>query len=691
MNEYQTLLFKKLKKKLRKYDLTFLLGFIASNFIIKENDNKEIQQSIYEYIAGVASSLPLKKGLPISKIENIQEILRLANKTFLTCISENIEKIMKKRRLSQDDIYKLQFSHYIKFYNIFVRGEGYPNQLWNEAIELYSPCNNYLKSKLGFTIEEIVEVFQWIKEKIEKNATEHAERFCSIVKEDSEIWNRWIRSEISYEEMLKEVAKIDRKKLREKLEQNRIEIRDIFIIKIDEIKQEFGEKLINAFLKRFATRFGEINKNYCDPADFNELNRTPLLMINSNKVLVPIPPLLWQVPVKTLHYDLIQDPKYRDRYAEIRGKMLENKAYKLFRKVFGAENIYLRCKYKFNGKEFEQDIIIKFDTKLILVECKSKGLTLPSRKGNFQQIKKDFKEAIQKSYDQAKRVLDHVISSQSIIFKCENYKKLVLSKNDFDDIFLVSIISELYGPLSTDLSNVLNKSPSDPYPWVVSIRDLELIVSVLNDPYKFIHFLKRRLKLHGIVFSIDELDYVGNYVKNGLFFEKELKQHNIILLNGFTDIFDRLYCRGELSSLELNANEKFDKLLNDIKKLGKRGHSNIILLLLDLDNDTKNNLIKQIQTTINRTKEDNKSHDFTFIFNDFGITFMTDTSKERLKKRLYSYVILRKYCSRAETWLGLGKYISYPSFMVDEAIYINDKWKYDKKMESHCNMLKNTR
>ncbi|HEX9830395.1 MAG TPA: hypothetical protein VGA94_01810, partial [Thermodesulfobacteriota bacterium] len=92
--------------------------------------------------------------------------------------------------------------------------------------------------------------------------------------------------------------------------------------------------------------------------------------------------------------------------------------------------------------------------------------------------------------------------------------------------------------LGADLTNILQKDQSDDFPWVISIMDLELISEYLTDPYYFLHFLGKRLRYHGKVYSPDEMDYVGCYLSTGLFFEEEIKKYTMTAIMGFTEQFD---------------------------------------------------------------------------------------------------------------------------------------------------------
>ena len=90
---------------------------------------------------------------------------------------------------------------------MIVRGEGYPEELWNEAIEIYSPHNEYLKKNFGFTIEQVIDIFKWLYKAIETRFNSHAVEFRKIFAHSMSIWQDWHDGKIDYEMMLSKVNK----------------------------------------------------------------------------------------------------------------------------------------------------------------------------------------------------------------------------------------------------------------------------------------------------------------------------------------------------------------------------------------------------------------------------------------------------------------------------------------------------
>jgi hypothetical protein len=669
-------------------DLTSLLAMEFFTFPEEfAKAQREVTQARNEFVIGLLSSKPIVEGGRFPTSEDLNEIRQLFQKLFLTYFYENLPTKTASESYIFQDIEEAGSAFFTLAYFAVIRGEGYPDQLWNAAIETYSPHNDYLKTKLGFTIEQAVDIFKWLYKTIESKANKHAQDFVAIMTPSMTIWQEWHRGKVSTDSMLSKVDKIDKAALSEQVILHNKRTKDVFTFKIQEIEDRFGKEFVQAFMKRFASSFGEMNKAYSEPTQFNEIYRTPLLRISENEVFIPIPPLLCQIPAITLHYDLIQDPAYEPQYVEVRGKYLEKKACNLLGTIFGAVDFYTNLHFTdHNGNEGEIDLLFTFDNKLIIVECKSKSLTLPAKQGNLGQISKDFSDAIQRAYDQNKKAVNYINACDKAEFYRKDGKRIVIEREKIREIFSVIITANTFAALTSDLSVFLKKDPNDPYPWAVCLRDLEVITEYLYDPYLFIHFLKRRLILHGRVLSPDEMEYVGCYLNQGLYFEEELKKSYHLLLVGFTEQFDAAELKkiGKLKTAQVGtswSNPAFENLIGTIKILNGYGHSDIILTLLDADSQSRDNLIKFIKETIERTTKDHSGHDFSMLFDDFGFSFISDTRRDNLATKVQVYGELKKYKHKAKIWLAMGRDASDTRYLVNEYAYLDYEWRFDLIME----------
>jgi hypothetical protein len=686
--------------KISQVNALDLLGILGTEFFSspeKWSIEKSFGQAHFEYIAGLVSSLPYSESAEMPSRDEVEEIKSIALKILQSYFLDFFPSSPGEAKLITDeDIVKNQKSLYALSEYLILRSEGYPEQLWKAAVDQYAAHNDFLRAKFGFSIEEAVNIFRWLIQKIEERANVHFSDFVSIMKKPMDTYQKLKNGQINEPQLLSIVKEIRSSDIYQKLKSHNKKTKDIFLFRLSELENAFGPELTRNFIKRFGARFGEINRQYREPKDLNDLNKKPILVVGCEHIFIPVPQLLIQVPVKTIYYDLIQDPDYHVVYEKSRGEYLEERAFDLFGGIFHPANIHRKLRYGPDEKD-EVDLLIEFDTKILIVECKSKPLTLPARQGTLNEIHDDFTKAIQRAYDQAKRAKDYITQNKTAEFWTVNEKRIVVKSEEASEIFLICVTAELFSAFATDLSTILKKEPDESCPWAICLRDLEIVAQCFTDPYLFLHFLKRRQVLHGRVLSFDELDYVGNYLVNGLFFEEEFKKGTVMIaLIGFTEQFDKDYLTkiGKLKTAQVGtswSNPAFENLIGSIKSIGTKRHSNIILTLLDIDSKARDDLINLIKSTIRNTRRDGRLHDFTMLFENFGISFVSSIRRDGLKEKVIFDATLKKYKHKCSKWLCMGRDVTDDQYLVNEFVYLEFKWQYDPKLEQATKHLKGKR
>jgi hypothetical protein len=121
------------------------------------------------------------------------------------------------------------------------------------------------------------------------------------MKKPMDTYQKWKRGQINESQLLSIVKEIRSSDIYQKLEIHNKKTKNIFLFRLSELENTFGPELTCNFIKRFGARFGEINGQYSEPKDFNELNKKPILVVDSEHLFIPVPQLLMQTPVKTIY------------------------------------------------------------------------------------------------------------------------------------------------------------------------------------------------------------------------------------------------------------------------------------------------------------------------------------------------------------------------------------------------------
>jgi hypothetical protein len=139
---------------------------------------------------------------------------------------------------------------------------------------------------------------------------------------------------------------------------------------------------IDAVLNAFALAPSERNELFCAVDDFNVVNATPLLRVNGDFVLFQSYSLvnaLYESPF----YWMIVDKQYASEAMQNRGRFTEAFCRDRLELVFGKERVYTNVDiFESKAKKVgEIDVLVLFGDRAVIVQAKSKRLTLESRKG----------------------------------------------------------------------------------------------------------------------------------------------------------------------------------------------------------------------------------------------------------------------------------------------------------------------
>ena len=109
----------------------------------------------------------------------------------------------------------------------------------------------------------------------------------------------------------------------------------------------------------------------------------------------------------------------------------------------------------------------------------------------------------------------------------------------------VVVTRDNHGPLATFLSLMLEKAEGGPYPWVVNLLTCRILQNPGSTSIGTIDNLERidqRIELHEHVFSLDELDYAGVFIRHcGLQHLEGLDSEFTQLSENYRGIFDRIH------------------------------------------------------------------------------------------------------------------------------------------------------
>lgn len=359
------------------------------------------------------------------------------------------------------------------------------------------------------------------------------------------------------------------------------------------------------------------------------------------------------------------DKAYVSTAMQNRGVFTEQFAVERLRQVFGAENVLANIDiYESKGTKLaEIDVLVLFGNRALVLQAKSKRLTLEARRGNHLQIKEDFKKSIQDSSDQAYRCAK-LIEEGRCSFKDAAGNAVTLPAS-LKRIYVICLISNHYPALSFQARQFLKFTATDTIspPFVMDVFALDAMTEMLSSPLHFLSYVDRRTGYTDKLMASHELTILSYHLKQNLWLNDE---HDMVMLDDdiSADLDLAMLVRregipGKGTPEGILTRFSATALGRMVKAIEARPHPATIDLgftLLTLGEDTVLEVSAGIDLLAKQGIADGKNHDVTVGLGSGG-TGLTihcnDDPIEVASPALQRHCHARKYTEHAQTWFGV--------------------------------------
>lgn len=448
---------------------------------------------------------------------------------------------------------------------------------------------------------------------------------------------------------------------------------------------------IEAVLAAFTLPPGDRNPRFTALHEFNATNATPLLHWDDGQYLLLQHYSLLEAIYESPVFWLTSDRAYAPTAVRHRGAFTENFAAECLEKVFGKARVFRNIDIygPDRNRVGEVDVLAVYGRRAILVQAKSKRLTIEARKGNDLQLKDDFKKAVQDAADQA-FLCATALLDQSFKLKNASGGEVELPRS-FDVIHPLCIVSDHYPALAFQAGEFLKQKTTDRIlaPLVTDVFALDVMAEMLASPLQFLHYLTLRERFGERLSASHELTLLGYHLTHHLWFDNEFNM--MMLGDDFSIPLDiaMLARREGIPGLETPEgiltklrDTTFGHLIRQIESHDDPDVGELALLLLQLGEETARSLGSGIDTLAGAARRDRRSHDLSLEFGEAqsGLTVhcrYPDTPDTM--PRLLAHCQLRKYSSRADGWHGL---LIHPDTLeILASIGSREPWVPDAAME----------
>jgi hypothetical protein len=447
---------------------------------------------------------------------------------------------------------------------------------------------------------------------------------------------------------------------------------------------------VESVLEAFAVETGERNAKFRSVHDFNVANATPLLRTGDGSFILLNTYSLVAALYESPFYWMVSDNQYQAVAMRNRGRFTETFCHERLELVFERGRVHANVDIlESKGKRVgEIDVLVLFANRALIIQAKSKRLTLEARAGNDGRIREDFKKSVQDSYDQGV-VCAKKLREQGVEF-IDSEAQTIAVPRDLKEIYILCVVSDHYPALSFQVQQFLHVEAGDSIqpPLVLDIFALDAMTEMLQSPLYFLSYLNRRVNYEDNVFASHELIVLSYHLKQNLWIERETD--TLWLSDDISADLDvamtvrRDGIRGKATPdgiLTRFTSTALGRLLKEIEANPDPRTIDFGFLLLTLSGDTVLSVSRGISDLARLASRDHRNHDLTLGFNPVGglTVHINEDPPSAAEARLRNHCELRKYAQKADKWFGICLHPSDMSLRL--GLTLDYQWRRDADMD----------
>jgi hypothetical protein len=335
----------------------------------------------------------------------------------------------------------------------------------------------------------------------------------------------------------------------------------------------------------------------------------PLIKMQKGAYFCALPQTLMSFVLPIAEELLKPFESLQKKLSDVKASYLEDEVFRLFENAFPGADTHRGFKWQEGKEEYENDLVVRFDTTLILIEAKSGRVTWPALRGAPSRLIEHIKELIVKPSDQSGRLGQRIEGDIARLQAGEaptlNFPlalegvtcvaRLSVTLHDF------ATIQSVPGLLA-DAGVLKNKFPLAP---CMSLADLEVMLDLLNASYIRLHYLRRRAELLLSLNTIGhELDMLGLYLDTSLNLGVVQTRYNSFVTVGYSTKIDRYYTLRDEGLVgqkpKPHTSAWFVRLCEQLQQRSRRGWSEIACELLSIASIDQQRLERHIRNLATR-------------------------------------------------------------------------------------------
>ena len=465
-----------------------------------------------------------------------------------------------------------------------------------------------------------------------------------------------------------------------------------FVFSCEELAVHIDQPIddVNAFVDAFTLPEGERNNTFASLSAFNAAYAYPFIRKGPSEIVLlqyyGMSEAFYEVPF----YWMCDDKSYASDAFHHRGNFAESFSAERLSLVFGPDRVFQNVEIRRDKGETlgEIDVLVMFGDRVIVLQAKSKRLTLEARKGNDRALQEDFKKAIQNAVDQSLSCSD-LLDDPTVSLHSKDGRTIPLRGRP-GTIFPMAIVADHYPALAFQARHFLATRVTERImaPLVTDVFALDAITEMLTSPLRMLSYLSFRARHSDRLMAGHEHVVLSYHLRRNLWFENGV---DLVFLQDdiSTDLDVAMAVRREgipgaatpEGILTRFDGTRFASIISEIEDVADPVALNFGFVLLEFGEDTIYSINEYVEEVLRRTNDDGRDHNMGIGVSgaSTGLTvYCSRTLDHGIASVLRRHCEVRKYVARANSWFGLAL---APNGAIRLVMESARDWKRDSVME----------
>ena len=444
---------------------------------------------------------------------------------------------------------------------------------------------------------------------------------------------------------------------------------------------------VRAFVKAFSLPENERNPTFTSLNAFNAAYAYPFIQLGTDEFVLLQYYGVTEAFYETPFYWMLGDESYKSDALSHRGSFTESFAAERLSLVFGPDRVFQNVEIqKTKGDTLgEIDALVIFGDRVIVVQAKSKRLTLKARRGNDRALREDFKMAVQDAVDQS-YLCAELLSDSTVKLRCKDGRPVPLLAYP-RTIFPVTVVADHYPALAFQARYFLKVKSTEQIvsPLVTDIFALDTVTEMLASPLRLLSYLSLRAHHSDKIMANHEHIILSDHLRQNLWFENGV---DLVVIDD--EVSSDLYAAMEVRREGIPGNVTpdgiltrfkgtwFESIISEIDDKAEPVAINLGLMMLELGADTVQNINEYIEEALKRCAADGGFYNIGISGASTGLTVhCSQDSYCMVKSRLQRHCEVWKYTEKANSWFGLAL---TPVGSVQWVTELVEEWRADPVM-----------